>query len=53
MVFPRVFTCPTVVTDYFKVEFEVNVIVVFEEGYSVTENHSIRLFRAPAASVAT
>jgi hypothetical protein len=90
MIFPRVFTCPTVVTETFKVEFEVrarpgaaweegaggralaqgpggralphtqsilapihpsplaqvNIIVVFEEGYMVTENHSIRLYRA-------
>lgn len=87
MIFPRVFTCPTVVTDTFKVEFEVsapprqrrarallgsalrsqppaptpltrtrtrmhtpapqvNIIVVFQEGYMVTENHSIRLYRA-------
>jgi hypothetical protein len=40
MVFPRVFTCPTVITDVFRVEFEVNVIVVFEEGFSVTESAS-------------
>jgi hypothetical protein len=46
MVFPRVFTCPTVITDTFKVEFEVNIIVVFEEGYTITENHSIALYRA-------
>ena len=30
MVFPRVFTCPTIITDSFRVEFEVNIIVVFE-----------------------
>jgi len=30
MVFPRVFTCPTIITDTFKVEFEVNIIVAFE-----------------------
>ena len=50
MVFPRVFTCPTVVTDTFKVEFELNIICVFEEGYTVTENHGIRLYRSPAGA---
>ena len=25
---------------------QVNIIVVFEEGYMVTENHAIRLYRA-------
>ena len=52
MVFPRVFTCPTVITDIFRVEFEVNVIVVFEEGFVVTDNHSVRLYRAPVVAVA-
>jgi hypothetical protein len=46
MVFPRVFTCPSVVTDTFRVEFEVNVIVAFEDAYSVTENFPITLYRA-------
>lgn len=30
----------------FKVEFEVNVIVVFEDHYMVTENFPITLYRA-------
>ncbi len=45
MIFPRVFTCPTVITDSFRVEFEVNVIVAFEDAYSVTENFPIVLYR--------
>lgn len=52
MIFPRVFTCPSVVTDTFRVEFEVNIIVVFEEGYMVTENHAVVLYRSPQAAVA-
>ena len=47
MIFPRIFTCPTSVSDSFRVEFEVNVIIVFEDSYMVTENFPIRLFRAP------
>lgn len=46
MIFPRIFTCPTSISDSFKVEFEVNVIVVFEDHYMVTENFPITLYRA-------
>ena len=33
MVFPRLFSCPTVISQLFKIEFEVNLIVVFGDGY--------------------
>ena len=33
MTFPRLFTCPTLATDFFKVEFEVNVAVIFTGKY--------------------
>ncbi|XP_015511224.1 vacuolar protein sorting-associated protein 26C [Neodiprion pinetum] len=45
MIFPRLFTCPTLNTSNFKVEFEVNLIVVFEDDYLVTENFPITLTR--------
>eukprot|EP00617_Octactis_speculum_P017100 CAMPEP_0185762144 /NCGR_PEP_ID=MMETSP1174-20130828/21106_1 /TAXON_ID=35687 /ORGANISM="Dictyocha speculum, Strain CCMP1381" /LENGTH=302 /DNA_ID=CAMNT_0028443677 /DNA_START=10 /DNA_END=918 /DNA_ORIENTATION=- len=45
MIFPRLFTCPTMLTDSFQVEFEVNLIVVFGDGYMVTENFPIELYR--------
>ncbi|KAJ1448223.1 vacuolar protein sorting-associated protein 26-domain-containing protein [Pelagophyceae sp. CCMP2097] len=45
MIFPRLFTCPTMVTDDFKIEFEVNLIVIFGDGYMVTENFPIKLHR--------
>lgn len=45
MVFPRLFSCPTVATKTFKLEWEVNLIVLFENGYMVTENFPITLFR--------
>lgn len=45
MIFPRLFTCPTMLTPSFKVEFEVNLIVVFGDGYMVTENFPIELYR--------
>jgi hypothetical protein len=45
MVFPRLFSCPSITTKSFKLEWEVNLIVLFENGYMVTENFPITLFR--------
>jgi len=45
MIFPRLFTCPTLVTDNFKVEFEVNVVVMLQSGDMVTENFPLKLVR--------
>jgi hypothetical protein len=45
MVFPRLFTCPTLVTNNFKIEFEVNIIVIFEDNHLITENFPINLVR--------
>ncbi len=45
MVFPRLFACPSNISPTFKIEFEVNLIVVFGEGYMITENFPISLSR--------
>jgi len=45
MVFPRLFSCPTVIAPAFRIEFEVNLIVVFGDGYMVTENFQITITR--------
>jgi|EP00161_Ancyromonas_sigmoides_P018677 hypothetical protein len=45
MIFPRLFTCPTVSTRTFKIEFEVNLVILFEDGHLITENFQIKLFR--------
>lgn len=45
-VFPRFYACPTMLTSSFKVEFEVNLTVLFRDGYMVTENFPIQLFRS-------
>ena len=45
MVFPRLFTCPTLTTSNFKIEFEVNVVVIFQDDHLVTENFPITLTR--------
>jgi len=44
MVFPRLFSCPTLETPNFRIEFEVNVCVVFD-NYVVSENFPISLHR--------
>ena len=45
MIFPRLFTCPTITTSTFKVEFEVNIVIVFQDDHLVTENFPITLTR--------
>ena len=45
MVFPRLFCCCTTVAKAFRVEFEVNLIVLFADQHMVTENFPIRLYR--------
>lgn len=45
MVFPRLFTCPTLSTSNFKVEFEVNIVIIFKDDHLVTENFPINLTR--------
>ncbi|KAJ7996987.1 hypothetical protein DPEC_G00224230 [Dallia pectoralis] len=45
MVFPRLFTCPTLETTNFKIEFEVNVVIVFHDDHLITENFPLKLCR--------
>jgi len=45
MVFPRLFTCPTLATRTFKIEFEINLVVMLIDGHLITENFPIRLVR--------
>ncbi|XP_020644964.1 vacuolar protein sorting-associated protein 26C isoform X3 [Pogona vitticeps] len=45
MVFPRLFTCPTLETTNFKVEFEVNVVVLLHDDHLITENFPLKLGR--------
>ena len=45
MLFPRLFTCPTVNIKAFKIEFEVNIIINFDAGHVVTETFPITLWR--------
>eukprot|EP00053_Salpingoeca_punica_P007542 m.68762 g.68762 ORF g.68762 m.68762 type:complete len:296 (-) comp14199_c0_seq1:179-1066(-) len=45
MIFPRLFTCPTLLTDTFKVEFEINIVIILQTGDVITENFPIKLIR--------
>ena len=45
MIFPRLFTCPTLETNHFKVEFEINISVIFKDNRLVQENFAINLTR--------
>ncbi|XP_060520963.1 vacuolar protein sorting-associated protein 26C [Cylas formicarius] len=45
MVFPRLFTCPTIVTTNFKIEFEVNIVIVFDNDHLITNNFPVILYR--------
>ena len=45
MIFPRLFTCPSVAAKTFKVEFEVNIVVMFEDNHLITESFPIKLIR--------
>ncbi|KAJ8729085.1 hypothetical protein PYW07_006781 [Mythimna separata] len=46
MVLPRLFTCPTTSTVNFKIEFELNIAIIFDDDYLVTENFPILLLRS-------
>ena len=45
MIFPRLFSCPTIMSTKFKIEFEINLIVVFNNGYMITENFPVVILR--------
>jgi hypothetical protein len=45
MVFPRLFTCPTLIAKTFRVEFEINLVVMLGDGHLITENFPIKLVR--------
>jgi len=45
MAFPKSFTCPTTYFKNFRIEFELNVIVLFSDWLQVTKNFSLKLMR--------
>jgi hypothetical protein len=45
MTFPRLFTCPSLQTRNFKINFELNLCIIFRDDYLITENFPLQLFR--------
>lgn len=45
MTFPRLFTCPSLQTRNFKINFELNLCIIFKDDYLITENFPLQLFR--------
>lgn len=45
MLFPKIYSCATFLGEKFKIEFHVNLIVIFQNGYQLTENIPIRIYR--------
>ncbi|XP_044516694.1 vacuolar protein sorting-associated protein 26C-like isoform X3 [Gracilinanus agilis] len=43
IIFPRLFTCPTLETTNFEVEFEVNIVVLLHDDHFITENFPLKL----------
>jgi len=50
MIFPRLFTSISTSTKNWKVQFEVNVVVLFKDNHMLTENFPIKLIRAKVDS---
>lgn len=46
MTFPRLFTCPSLQTRNFKINFELNLCIIFKDDYLITENFPLQLSRA-------
>ncbi|XP_076068185.1 vacuolar protein sorting-associated protein 26C isoform X2 [Oratosquilla oratoria] len=45
MVLPRLFTCPTTFTANFKIEFELNIVIIFNNNHLIMETFPIKLTR--------
>ena len=45
MVFPRIYASPTCKMNAFQVEFEINLVVSFANGFVLAENFPIKLVR--------
>lgn len=46
MILPRLFTCPTLLTRNFRIEFEINLVVIFDDNHLITENFPLKLIKS-------
>jgi len=45
MLFPTVYSSPSIEHPKFKIEFQINIIIIFLNGFQLTENFPIRIYR--------
>ncbi|XP_075678792.1 vacuolar protein sorting-associated protein 26C [Dermatophagoides pteronyssinus] len=45
MIFPRLFACPTLITNNFKIEFEIKIVIILDDNHIITENIPIKIIR--------
>ena len=45
MLFPKIYSCATCTHKKFKIGFQVNIIVIFHNGYQLTENIPVNVYR--------
>lgn len=45
MLFPKIYSCATCEHAKFKIQFQVNIIVIFHNGYQLTENIPVNVYR--------
>ncbi|XP_050710738.1 vacuolar protein sorting-associated protein 26C-like isoform X2 [Eriocheir sinensis] len=45
MLFPRLFTCATTIAPNFKIEFELNIVIIFDNDHLVVETFPLKLTR--------
>ena len=46
MIFPRYFSCPSVKYMEYRVDFEVNLLIILKDGLKVTVNLPIKIIRS-------
>jgi len=45
MLFPKIYSCASIDHEKFKIQFQVNVIVIFLNGYQLTETIPVNIYR--------
>ena len=45
MLFPKIYSCATQKHFNFQIDFQVNIIVIFHNGYMLTENIPVNIYR--------
>jgi hypothetical protein len=46
MIFPRHFSCPSIKYLEYRVDFEINLVIIFKDGFKVTVDVPIKIIRS-------